>query len=324
MTGPQSQPESESAEPESAPVTDAMTVPLEVPTDPDADARADPETDSEGAAAGEAESEFEGPRRRERRERAERREAQARARAIEEARLEAKRKVRNPGGAAPARGSVRGLGLVLLGLLALVVTVGLGLVMYFTPLMSVRNVVVVGTGTVTEEQVLHAAAVPVGRPLLQVDTDAVADRVATIRQVATARVQREYPSTLRITIAERVPVAIKDFPDGPRLYDRDGVDFTGPPPPALPYLDVDNPGPADLPTKAALEVLTSLRPDVAGQVGRVAAPSVASITLTLTDGRVVVWGTNDRTEEKAEKLAALLTQPGHTYDVSSPDLPTVK
>ena len=322
MTGPQSQPESESAEPESAPVTDAMTVPLEVPTDPDADAHADQETDSEGAAAGEAE--FEGPRRRERRERAERREAQARARAIEEARLEAKRKVRNPGGAAPARGSVRGLGLVLLGLLALVVTVGLGLVMYFTPLMSVRNVKVVGTGTVTEEQVLHAAAVPVGRPLLQVDTDAVADRVATIRQVATARVQREYPSTLRITIAERVPVAIKDFPDGPRLYDRDGVDFTGPPPPALPYLDVDNPGPADLPTKAALEVLTSLRPDVAGQVGRVAAPSVASITLTLTDGRVVVWGTNDRTEEKAEKLAALLTQPGHTYDVSSPDLPTVK
>ncbi len=322
MTGPQSQPESESAEPESAPVTDAMTVPLEVPTDPDADAHADPETDSEGAAAGEAE--FEGPRRRERRERAERREAQARARAIEEARLEAKRKVRNPGGAAPARGSVRGLGVVLLGLLALVVTVGLGLVMYFTPLMSVRNVVVVGTGTVTEEQVLHAAAVPVGRPLLQVDTDAVADRVATIRQVATARVQRQHPSTLRITIAERVPVAIKDFPDGPRLYDRDGVDFTGPPPPALPYLDVDNPGPADLPTKAALEVLTSLRPDVAGQVGRVAAPSVASITLTLTDGRVVVWGTNDRTEEKAEKLAALLTQPGHTYDVSSPDLPTVK
>jgi len=292
-----------------------MTVPLEVPTE------ADP-----GAVAeeGDAEPEFEGPRRRERRERAERREAQARARAIEEARLEAKRKVRNPGGAAPARGSVRGLGVVLLGLLALVVTVGLGLVMYFTPLMSVRNVVVVGTGTVTEEQVLHAAAVPVGRPLLQVDTDAVADRVATIRQVATARVQREYPSTLRITIAERVPVAVKDFPDGPRLYDRDGVDFTGPPPPALPYLDVDNPGPADPPTKAALEVLTSLRPDVAGQVGRVAAPSVASITLTLTDGRVVVWGTNDRTEEKAEKLAALLTQPGHTYDVSSPDLPTVK
>ncbi|MEI7717664.1 MAG: cell division protein FtsQ, partial [Mycobacterium sp.] len=40
--------------------------------------------------------------------------------------------------------------------------------------------------------------------------------------------------------------------------------------------------------------------------------------------RVVIWGTMDRTEEKAEKLAALLTQPGRTYDLSSPDLPTVK
>jgi cell division protein FtsQ len=38
----------------------------------------------------------------------------------------------------------------------------------------------------------------------------------------------------------------------------------------------------------------------------------------------VVWGTTDRTEEKALKLGALLTQPGRTYDVSSPDLPTVK
>ena len=272
------------------------------------------------------EPEFEGPRRRERRERAERREAQARARAIEDARREAKRRTRNPDPTKPdARGSVRGLKMVVVALLTIVVAVGLGLILYFTPLMSARNVLVIGTGAVTQQDVLAAARVRPGTPLLQINTDEVADRVATIRQVASARVQREYPSTLRITITERVPVAVKDFPDGPHLYDRDGVDFaTGPPPPALPYLDVDNPGPADPPTKAALEVLTSLRPEVASQVGRVAAPSVASITLTLTDGRVVVWGTNDRTEEKAEKLGALLTQPGHTYDVSSPDLPTVK
>ncbi len=118
---------------------------------------------------------------------------------------------------------------------------------------------------------------------------------------------------------------VKDFPDGPHLFDRDGVDFaTAPPPPALPYIDVDNPGPTDPATKAALQVLTALRPEVVAQVGRIAAPSVASITLTLADGRTVIWGTTDRTEEKAEKLAALLTQPGRTYDVSSPDLPTVK
>ena len=272
--------------------------------------------------------EFEGPRRRARRERAERRAAQARARAIEEGRREAKRQASGRIVNQPkpvARGVVRGLKMLLASVLVAVVGVGLGLVLYFTPAMSARDIVVTGIGVVTREEVLDAAQVRPGTPLLQINTNQVADRVAAIRRVASARVQRQYPSALRITIVERVPVVVKDFPDGPHLFDRDGVDFaTAPPPPGLPYIDAANPGPTDPATKAALQVLTALRPEVAGQVGRVAAPSVASITLTLNDGRLVIWGTTDRTEEKAEKLAALLTQPGKTYDVSSPDLPTVK
>jgi cell division protein FtsQ len=273
-------------------------------------------------------AEFEGPRRRARRERAERRAAQARATAIEEARREAKRRARGRIVNEPkpvARGVVRGLKMLLLTVLLTIVGVGLALVLYFTPAMSARNIVVTGTGTVTCEEVLDAAQVRPGTPLLQINTDKVADRVAAIRRVASARVQRQYPSALRITIVERVPVAVKDFPDGPHLFDRDGVDFaTAPPPPALPYIDVADPGPSDRATRAALQVLLALRPEVAGQVAKIAAPSVSSITLTLGDGRVVIWGSTDRTEEKAEKLAALLTQPGRTYDVSSPDLPTVK
>jgi cell division protein FtsQ len=274
------------------------------------------------------EPEFEGPRRRARRERAERRAAQARARAIEEARREAKRQASGRLVNQPkpvARGVVRGLKMLLATVVIAIVGVGLGLVLYFTPAMSARNIVVTGLSVVTREEVLDAAQVRPGTPLLQINTNQVADRVATIRRVASARVQRQYPSALRITVVERVPVVVKDFADGPHLFDRDGVDFaTAPPPPALPYIDVANPGPTDPATKAALQVLMALRPEVAGQVGRIAAPSVASITLTLGDGRVVIWGTTDRTDEKAEKLAALLTQPGRTYDVSSPDLPTVK
>ena len=206
-----------------------------------------------------------------------------------------------------------------------IISVCLGLVLYFTPLMSMRNLVIEGLEAIPRDEVVAAVAVRTGTPLLQIDTNKVANRVAGISRVSSVRVQREYPSSLRVTVQERIPVAVRDMPDGTHLFDRDGVDFaTAPPPPGVPYLDVDNPGPNDPPTKAALEVLTALRPEVAGQVGRVAAPSVASITLTLADGRVVIWGTTDRTDEKAEKLAALLTRPGHTYDVSSPDLPTVK
>lgn len=270
----------------------------------------------------------EGPRRRARRERAERRAAQQRAMAIEQARREAKRRAKGQTAEEPTRPSartVKGLSLIVWLILLSLASVVLGLVLYFTPLMSARSLDVSGTGIVTREEVVEVAAVRLGTPLLQIDTDVVANRVAGIRRVASARVQREYPSTLRITITERIPVVVKDFPDGPHLFDRDGVDFaTAPPPPGLPFIDVDNPGPADPATRAALEVMTALRPEVVAQVGRIAAPSVASITLTLADGRTVVWGTTDRTDEKAEKLAALLTQPGRVYDVSSPDLPTVK
>jgi len=298
----------------------------QAPDDVPDDAEHAPLDDGE---AGDSEAgDSEGPRRRERRERAERRAAQQRATAIEDARREAKRRARGQLVEEPKRLStrnVKGLRLIIWSVVLGVVSVALALVLYFTPAMSARSVVVTGVGAVTQEEVLGVAAVRLGTPLLQIDTGEVADRVAGIRRVASARVQREYPSTLRIAIVERIPVVVKDFPDGPHLYDRDGVDFaTAPPPPGLPYIDVDIPGPSDPPTKAALEVMTALRPEVVAQVSRVAAPSVSSITLTLTDGRTVVWGTTDRTGEKAEKLAALLTQPGRVYDVSSPDLPTVK
>ena len=284
--------------------------------------------DGTAAEQEQADDAIEGPRRRARRERAERREAQARAVAIEEARREAKRVARGrPAGTSKpvARGAIRGLKLFLLSLLLIVATTAVGLILYVTPVMSARSIIVTGIGAVTRAEVLDVAQVRLGTPLLQINTDGVADRVAAIRRVASARVQRDYPSALRIVIVERIPLVVKDFPDGPHLFDRDGVDFaTAPPPPALPYIDVDNPGPTDPATKAALAVLTALRPEVVAQVSRIAAPSVASITLTLADGRTVIWGTNERTEEKAQKLTALLTRPGRTYDVSSPDLPTVR
>ena len=299
-------------------------------SDAEAAESADEPTEAESAEDTEAESaeDTEGPRRRERRERAERRVAQQRATAIEQARREAKRKARGEVVAEPRRltaRSVKGLRLIIWSIVLAAASIALALVLYFTPAMAARSVVVIGVGTVTSEEVVDAAQVRLGTPLLQIDTDAVADRVAGIRRVASARVQREYPSTLRISIVERIPMVVKDFPDGPHLFDRDGVDFaTAPPPPGLPYIEVEHPGPADPPTKAALQVMTALRPEVVAQVSRVAAPSVSSVTLTLADGRTVVWGTTDRTGEKAEKLAALLTQPGRVYDVSSPDLPTVK
>ena len=118
----------------------------------------------------------EGPRMRARRERAERREAQQRAMAIEEARREAKRRARGDvADKKPADRTVKGLKTVIWGIVVAVASVALGLVLYFTPVMSARSIVVVGTGAVSRDEVVDAAKVKLGTPLLQIDTDAVAD-----------------------------------------------------------------------------------------------------------------------------------------------------
>lgn len=223
-----------------------------------------------------------------------------------------------------ARRAVRGLKVLVWSALASVLAVALGLLLYFTPIMSARNIVVAGLEAVPEEEV------PPPRPSSR------AHRCCRSTPTRSPNASRRSGGSPVRGCSESIRRRCgSPWSSGCRWWSRTirtvrtcstgTVDFaTAPPPPNLPYLETATPGPSDPATKAALQVMLALPPEVAGQVGRIAAPSVASITLTLIDGRVVVWGTTDRTDEKALKLAALLTQPGRTYDVSSPDLPTVK
>lgn len=224
----------------------------------------------------------------------------------------------------PSGRSVR-LRTVLIGGAGVVAVLALIAVAWLTPLLSVRTVAVVGNDSIPREQVVELLGVTEGKPLLQVDTAAAAQRVASIPRVASVRVQRVYPSTVRVTVSERAPVLFFDSSDGTHLLDADAVDYAVQPPPiGTPRLMTGSPKTGDPATVAALGVLTSLPPDLRGQVREVAASSRSNISLTLHDGRVLVWGSGEKSDRKAAVALPLLTQAGQTYDVSSPDLPTVK
>lgn len=211
-----------------------------------------------------------------------------------------------------------GAGVVLAVLAAIVVA-------WVSPLLSVRTVEVLGNEAVPRDELVAALAVAEGTPLLQVDTAAAAQRVAELPRVASARVQRVYPSTVRVTVDERTAVVYFEAADGTHSVDTEGVDFAVEPPPLFtPRLVAASPGTGDPATVAAVRVLEALPPEVRGQVEEIAAGSESDISLTLTDGRVVVWGGVDRSERKAAVLLPLLTQPGQRFDVASPDLPTVR
>jgi cell division protein FtsQ len=211
--------------------------------------------------------------------------------------------------------------LLVLGVLAWVV---LG-----SPLLAVRTVQVDGEAGLTEAQVAEVAGISPGTPLVRVDTAAAAARVAALPQVASAEVARGWPNTVVVTVAERVPVAVVADGGTRRLVDAGGVVFdtiTGDPPAGVVPLDVPDPGPDDAATSAALGALTALPREVRSQVTGVAARTADDVTLTLTDGRSVLWGSAARTDRKAEVLDALLDQidsgaldPADTVDVSTPD-----
>lgn len=219
--------------------------------------------------------------------------------------------------------SRRKVGLIAAAVVALIVAVVL--VAYFTPVLSVRQIEVDGAVSVSESEIVAALAVPLGERLATVDTGAAAQRVASIPALASVRVQRMYPSTVRVTVAERVPIVFIDKPDGTHLLDSGGVDFAvAPPAPGVVRLVTDSPGAGDPATKSALAVLDSMPIVLRGQVAEVRASSISDVSLLMLDGRTLVWGDSEQAERKSAVALALLSQPGQILDVSSPDLPTTK
>ena len=226
------------------------------------------------------------------------------------------------------RGSSRRRLLVALAVTA--VLAGLvGWVLLGSPLLAVRSVQVDGEDGLPERQVVATAGITAGTPLIRVDTEAAAARVAALPQVASVEVTRGWPNTVVVTLAERVPVAVVTDGGSRQLVDAGGVVFdtiTGAAPDGVVPLDVAEPGPDDPATEAALGALTALPRDVREEVTGVAADTADDVLLTLTDGRSVLWGSADRTDRKAEVLGALLEQiesgaldPADVLDVSTPD-----
>ncbi|GAC70032.1 cell division protein FtsQ/DivIB [Gordonia soli] len=224
-------------------------------------------------------------------------------------------------------------GRLLLGtVLVVALFAGLAAIAYYTPLMSVRSTEVRDNKTVSADDIRRAADVPGGTPLLRVDTQAVALRVAAIPSVESARVQRTYPSELTITVVERQPVAIVEQDQKIHVLDRGGVGYLefdrrqGVPPETLrlPVLDTPNPGPTDPSTKAALSAVAGLPDDLAKKVRRVEASSPVDIQFRIDGDKRVVWGDSDRGAEKARTLGVLLSRKGTVYNVSSPEFPAYR
>ncbi len=197
--------------------------------------------------------------------------------------------------------------------------------LFFSATLSVQGVTVTGTAYLTPTQVQDAARVPIGEPLARVDLDAVSDRVKALAPVASVEVTRSWPDRVRIDVVERSPVAVVEVGGTVRGMDDEGVLFRefSRRPGNLPLVRTFAAAGVDARREAA-EVISALPRDVARRVDHLEVESVDQITLVLRDGRSVVWGSAELSDEKARVLVPLLERPAEQYDVSVPSQPTTR
>lgn len=195
-----------------------------------------------------------------------------------------------------------------------------------TGLFGVREVRVTGNELVTAVQVRDAAAVPDGMPLAQVDLTAVATRIGALPPVERATVSRQWPDQLLVRVVERTPVAVVPTDGQFAVIDSSGVVFRRVPqrPPELPLARVATPGRDDPGTRAALDVLAALTPQLRAQLVDVTVEGLAQITVRLRGDRTVIWGDSTRGDRKARVATALLGRKADTIDVSAPDVVTFR
>jgi cell division protein FtsQ len=196
---------------------------------------------------------------------------------------------------------------------------------YFSPLLVVRQVAVAGHQQLQSEQVVAAAQVPMGTPLARQDVEAIARRTTTLPAVQAASVSRRWPDTITVTVTERRPVLAVRKPGSFALVDSEGVAFaeSGAVPDGVVLAEVN---PTDRPLLQQVgTVAAALSGGLGRQVSVLAATDAERISLKLKSGVTVNWGSATDSALKADIVAALLKSGrAESIDVSSPHNPAAR
>ena len=202
---------------------------------------------------------------------------------------------------------------VIIRLLVAGLVVGAAWGTFWSPLLRVRGVKLVGAEHVGSREVAQAAGLDDGDNLLLVSTGEIARRVESLPWVARAEVDRKLPGTVRVRIVEREPSLVLAFGAARWTLDESGrVLAVGEATEGLPVLagaSVSDLEPGrhleSHQVLDALEAYGSMPPALRSDVEAVFAPTIERITFSFTNGVLVRYGAAERLHSKHQVLAAL-------------------
>ena len=203
---------------------------------------------------------------------------------------------------------------------ALLLLVGGSVAAAYSPLFAVEKITIVGA------TIEAALGDQIGTPLALVDSSEINAALIGFPLLETYALEARPPHDLTVRIVERTPVGVLRSDAGYTLVDAAGVALatTTDQPAGQPLLDIAG-GTDSSAFESAGLVVRSLPADVRAQLTGVRATTADDVTLTLSSGLTVVWGSEDESATKGIVLArALAANPGAgTIDVSSPNAAVV-
>ncbi|MFH8410625.1 cell division protein FtsQ/DivIB [Streptomyces sp. NPDC018019] len=249
------------------------------------------------------------------------------------------KKASGPGGGRPGlrdRFRVPSRRTLIITLVGAVLLAGFGVwALYGSTWLRTEQVKATGTKVLTADEVVRAAAVPMNTPLASVDKKAIARRLrAELPRIKSVQVRRSWPHTVSLKVTERQPELLIQTGGKFVEVDAEGMRFATvtAAPKGVPLLEMavrDSPSlrrfGADRLRRAAGTVAAALPKAVHQDVRAVEVRSYDAITLKLTGGRTVVWGSAERSTAKAKVLTAVLkaARDARHFDVSVPTAPAV-
>ncbi|MFF7932617.1 cell division protein FtsQ [Streptomyces sp. NPDC007940] len=227
--------------------------------------------------------------------------------------------------------------IIILAVALVLLSAGAVWLLYGSQWLRVERVSVSGTGVLTPEQVREAADVPVGSPLISVDTDAIEARLLRkLPRIDSVDVSRSWPHGIGLKVTERTPVLLVQKGRNFVEVDDEGVRFAtvSEAPKGVPALELSLSRPDSRAAslrrfgearlvREAVRVAGDIPASVARATRSVKVRSYDDISLELRGGRTVAWGSGEKGAEKARTLTALMkaTPDARYFDVSVPTAP---
>lgn len=198
-------------------------------------------------------------------------------------------------------------------------------ILTLSPVLALKEVVVEGSTRVPASDIEAALDHLYGEPLARIDSERVQEALKPLTLIQEFTTRIEPPNTLVVTVLERTPVGFVEQgsrfvvvdASGLELWSEDAQPEDFPKITSQPALDPDG-------FRASVRVLSVIPDDVLAQIESVTARTLDTVRFSMKQSRhEVLWGSSDRSLEKARVLSASLEAAGvgdpKEIDITTPD-----